>query len=97
VFISRFQKDFIVYAQNRSGYTLTPRAQIYWNWNASVDRLRQYWANAVETGPGVRFRWWDAMLFFSDLLRGVYTVNEGNPRRPNYFDLRAGFWYAITK
>ena len=98
VFISRFQKDFIVYAQNRTGYTLAPRAQIYWNWNASVDRLRQYWANAVETGPGVRFRVVGMpMLFSVDLLRGVYTVNEGNPRRPNYFDLRAGFWYAITR
>ncbi|MDP8979909.1 MAG: tetratricopeptide repeat protein [Acidobacteriota bacterium] len=98
VFISRFQKDFIVYSQTRTGYTLAPRAQVYLNWNASVDRLRQYWANAVETGPGVRFRVVGLPLLFSvDLLRGVYTVNEGNPRKPNYFDLRAGFWYAITK
>jgi hypothetical protein len=22
--------------------------------------------------------------------------NTGNPRRPNFNDLRAGFWYAFT-
>jgi hypothetical protein len=24
-------------------------------------------------------------------------VNTGNPRRPNYLDIRAGFWYAVTR
>ena len=27
-------------------------AQLYWNWNVTVDALGQYWANYVETGPG---------------------------------------------
>ena len=31
-------------------------AQLFWNWNATADALGQYWANYVETGPGVRFR-----------------------------------------
>jgi hypothetical protein len=30
------------------------------------------------------------------VLRGVYTLNRYNPRRPNYFDVRAGFWYALA-
>ena len=106
VFVSRFQNDFLVYAQNRAGYTLARseslgglRAQLYWNFNATADRLHQYWANYAETGPGVRFRF-DAMpksmVFSINLLRGFYTVNQDNPRRPNFFDIRAGFWYAFT-
>ena len=31
--------------------------QWYWNVNAGADLRRQYWANTVETGPGLRFRW----------------------------------------
>jgi hypothetical protein len=36
-------------------------------------------------------------MFHVNLLRGVHLVNQGNPRQPNYFDLRAGFWYAMSK
>ena len=36
------------------------------------------------------------MYFTVNFLRGVYTVNQGNPRRPNFYDLSAGFWYAFT-
>ncbi len=107
VFVSRFQNDMLLYAQNRAGYTLEPleswgglRAQLYWNFNGTADRLHQYWANFVETGPGIRFRFQSlpkSMVFSVNLLRGAYTVNEGNPRRPNFFDLRAGFWYAFTR
>ena len=106
VFVSRFQNDMLLYSQNRAGYTFAPtesldglQAQIYWNFNGTADRLRQYWANYVETGPGIRFRFQGmpkSMLFSVNFLRGAYTVNEDNPRRPNYFDLRAGFWYAFT-
>jgi Flp pilus assembly protein TadD len=106
VFVSRFQNDFLFYSQNRSGYTFARsdalngfQAQLYLNYNLTTDRLRQYWANFVEAGPGVRFRVAAMprnMLFSVNLLRGVYTVNEGNPRKPNYFDVRAGFWYAFT-
>jgi hypothetical protein len=31
-----------------------------------------------------------------NLLRGAYLINTGNPRRPNFNDFRAGFWYAFT-
>ncbi len=104
VFVSRFQNDVLLYSQNRWGYTL-PRLeslgglewQFYWSGNASGDVQQQYWANVVETGPGVRFRW-KAMppswVFAVNALRGAYTSNAGNPRGPNFFDLRAGFWYS---
>jgi Tfp pilus assembly protein PilF len=106
VFVSRFEDDTLLYGQNRAGYTLPQseswggiQAQFFWNANITADRLRQYWANTLETGPGLRFRAQSMpknMLFSVSMLRGVYTINEGNPRRPNYFDLRAGLWYAFT-
>jgi Flp pilus assembly protein TadD len=107
VFVSRFQDDMLAYSQNRAGYTFGQtetaallQAQIYFNFNGTADRLRQYWANYVETGPGVRFKVRNlpkGMLFSVNFMRGAYTVNEYNPRRPNFFDLRAGFWYAFTR
>jgi Flp pilus assembly protein TadD len=106
VFVSRFQDDLLFYSQNRAGYTFAKpesgpllQAQIYWNFNGTADRLHQYWANYVESGPGVRFRLRNmpkGMLYSVNFVRGVYTVNEYNPRRPNFFDLRIGFWYAFT-
>lgn len=107
VFVSRFQNDLLLYAQNRLGYTLPViealgnlQAQFYWNNNGNVDRNRQYWANAIEFGPGIRFRWKSmppSWILSINFLRGVYTLNEGNPRRPNYYDIRAGVWYAFTR
>jgi hypothetical protein len=32
-----------------------------------------------------------------DLLRGFYLLNQGNPFRPNYTDLRIGLWYAFSR
>lgn len=107
VFISRFNNDWLLYERNRAGYTAPVAANLGglqtqwgWNWNAAVDARRQYWANYVETGPGLRFRWQGmpaALVFSVDLLRGAYTLNRGNPRRPNFWDLRAGFWYAASR
>jgi hypothetical protein len=107
VFISRFQDDVLYYSQNRAGYTFASaegwggfESQLYWNGNITADRLRQYWANYVATGPGLRFRFRDLpkSVFFSvNFLRGVYTVNLDNPRRPNFFDLQVGIWYAFTR
>ncbi|MEN6535300.1 MAG: tetratricopeptide repeat protein, partial [Bryobacteraceae bacterium] len=107
VFISRFQNDFVLYDQNRFGLTLPAveplgglQTQLYWNANASADARSQSWANTVETGPGLRLRW-KAMppgwLFSADFVRGAYTRNEGNSQRPNYFDLRIGVWYSLTR
>jgi Flp pilus assembly protein TadD len=107
VFVSRFQDDLLFYAQNRAGYTFAPlegfggfQSQLYWNGNVTGDRLRQYWANYAETGPGFRFRFRDlpkSVLFSVNFLRGAYLVNLDNPRRPNFFDLRIGLWYAFTR
>jgi Flp pilus assembly protein TadD len=107
VFVSRFQDEMLYYSQNRAGYTFAAaegfrglQEQIYWNASATADRLHQYWANYVETGPGLRFRFRNmpkSLLFSVNFLRGVYTVNLDNPRRPNFFDLRIGFWYAFSR
>jgi hypothetical protein len=75
------------------------RAQVYWNFNMTADRNRAYWANFVETGPGVRLRLGgrDHPLDFSiNFLRGVHLINDFNPRRPNYYDLRIGLWYSMS-
>ncbi len=67
--------------------------------NFTGDLKRQYWANFVETGPGVRFHWNgtpDALTMTVSALRGVYLVNQGNPRKPNFDDVRIGAWYALT-
>ena len=103
VFVSRFGNDSLLYSQNRTGYTLRAteafagfHAQFYWNWNGTVDALGQYWANYVETGPGVRFRF-ASVLFSVNVLRGAYLINHGNPRGPNFNDVRVGVWYAFTR
>ena len=107
VFVSRFQNDMLYYSQNRAGYTFAAaegfgglQEQLFWNANATADRLHQYWANYLETGPGLRFRFRNlpkSVLFSVNFLRGAYTINLDNPRRPNYFDLRIGIWYAFSR
>jgi tetratricopeptide (TPR) repeat protein len=108
VYVHRFDNDTLFYSQNRTGYTLRQaetsldglHAQLYWNWNVTTDIKRQYWANFVETGPGLRFRLGGRaapLLFSVNLLRGAYLVNAGNPRGPNFNDLRIGVWYAFTR
>lgn len=106
VYVSRFAHDTLLYSQNRTGFTFRSveiaglHAQLFWNWNATVDALGQYWANYAETGPGVKFRFesWSAPVTFSlSALRGAYLVNQGNPHGPNYNDVRIGIWYAFTK
>ena len=106
LYVSRFNKDWLLYSQNRTGYTFRSaesfgglHGQLFWNWNVTIDQLGQYWANYVETGPGVKFRF-EAMpqpiTFSVSALRGAYLVNQGNPRRPNFNDVRIGLWYALS-
>jgi Tfp pilus assembly protein PilF len=108
VYVHRFDNDTLFYSQNRTGYTLPQaetdldgvHAQLYWNWNVTTDVKRQYWANFAETGPGLRFRLGGRaapILFSVNLLRGAYLVNAGNPRGPNFNDVRIGVWYALTR
>ncbi|HEV2445123.1 MAG TPA: hypothetical protein VGS58_04345, partial [Candidatus Sulfopaludibacter sp.] len=102
IFVSRFQNDSLLYTQNRGGYTVsgeTWKLDFYANVNLVADAQRQYWANFGEMGPGVRFRSSalpNLPVISLTLARGAYTVNQGNPRRPNFFDLRVGLWYAIS-
>jgi tetratricopeptide (TPR) repeat protein len=102
VYVSRFDHDTLGYTQNRAGYTpatLPLQTQLFWNLNFTGDLKRQYWANFAETGPGVRFHWNgtpDALTVTVSALRGVYMVNQGNPRKPNFDDVRIGAWYALT-
>jgi len=95
VYVRRFENDTLLYSQNRTGYTAL-RAQFYWNWNVTTDVKTLYWANYVETGPGLRFRV-APLLFSINVLRGAYLVNTGNPRGPNFNDLRIGVWYAFSR
>jgi Flp pilus assembly protein TadD len=99
VFVSRLGNDFLFYTQNQIGYTVPPfaglRAQFYWNANLTLDVQRQGWANFVELGPGLRFRWAalpPALVFSVNALRGSYLRTD----KP-FNDLRVGFWYALTR
>jgi hypothetical protein len=97
IFVSRFSNDSFLYSQNRAGLGWRD-FQFLWNANATVDAEEQYWANFVETGPGVRFRFAGLpFLFSANLLRGAYLINQDNPRRPNYNEVRVGVWYAFTR
>ncbi len=102
IYVSRFDNDTLLYSQNRFGHDLPGarvRTQVYWNWNATLDLKREYWANFVETGPGVRFHpsWAPPSLLLSiNALRGMYLITNGNPHPPMYNDLRVGIWYAFT-
>ena len=103
VFISRFDNDFLTYTQNRAGFT--PRhiagleTQIFISANFTMDDKRQGWANFVEAGPGIRFRWpWmpPSLMFSVNVMHGAYTISQDGVRKPNFNDVRAGFWYAFT-
>jgi tetratricopeptide (TPR) repeat protein len=103
VFVSRFDNDLLNYTQTRIGFTSSLGAfkvQTFWSDNLTFDVKSQYWANFVETGPGFRFHppgTPSSLAITVGGVRGVYLRNEDNPRRPNFFDFRAGIWYAITK
>jgi hypothetical protein len=107
VLMTQFDHDVILYSQNRAGYTIRAwsglgglQTQWFLAANFITDSRRQYWANAVEAGPGVRFRW-SAMppnwLFSVNWVRGRHSVIEGNPRERMYNDLRVGFWCSLLR
>lgn len=100
-YISRFDKDWLLYSQNRAGRTFRfangLSSQLLLNVNYVRDLKREYWANTVEIGPGMRFRlpWMPPNMFLStDLLHGFYT---GISPKPDYNDVRVSVWYAVTK
>lgn len=98
VFLSRFNNDTLFYPKLRTGYSFG-QVQAYWNSDVTNDTSGQYWANFAETGPGVRFHLPEtpkSLLFSINGLHGVYFTNTGNPQKPNFNDVRAGFWYAFS-
>jgi tetratricopeptide (TPR) repeat protein len=104
VYLSRFDDNAIAYWQFRPGYRLPGsgdfRAQLFLNFNVTADRNRAYWANYAEFGPGIRIRIPRVdppMDFTISAVRGVHLENGDNPRRPNYYDIRAGLWYSFAK
>lgn len=101
VFLSRFDNNALFTWQNRLGQNQGQKAvRLYWNFNLTVDAKRQDWANFVETGPGLRFRW-DGLpqgLYFSvDYLAGWHLMKTMPGREQRFRDLRAGLWYAFTR
>ncbi len=101
VFLSRFDNNALFTWQNRVGQNKADRAlRLYWNFNVTVDAKRQDWANFVETGPGLRFRF-EGMpqgLYFSvDYLAGWHLMKTAPGRDQKFRDLRAGLWYAFTR
>jgi tetratricopeptide (TPR) repeat protein len=103
VYVSRFDNDLLNYSQTKIGFTSAVgpfKVQTFWGNNLTFDVKRQYWANFAETGPGIRFHpphTPPSLAITVAGVRGVYLRNEGNPWRPNFFDFRAGIWYALTK
>jgi Flp pilus assembly protein TadD len=104
IYVSRFDKDWLFYSQHRAGRTFrigeNSAVQLLLNANVTQDAKAQYWANTLEFGPGIKIKapfLPPGAYFSTDFLHGVYTNNEYNPRRPNYNDIRVGFWYAFTK
>jgi tetratricopeptide (TPR) repeat protein len=94
LYMSRFDKDYLLYDQSRAGYVASPHLQLYWNGNFTLDLKGQGWANIAETGPGVRVS--SALLpksmwVSANLSRGVYLTTG-----LTFNDIRLGVWYAFT-
>jgi hypothetical protein len=104
VYLSRFDHDLLLYSQNRLGYSVrlgdVLSLQAHWNLNITADARRQYWANIVESGPGIRLGIQGlprSMRFSVDLLRGAYLITVGNPWPLAFNDVRVGVWYAMSR
>jgi Tfp pilus assembly protein PilF len=95
LYVSQFDKDWLVYSQNRTGVRVARGFDMFWNYNATLDLKRYRWANFVETGPGMRLQVGAGPQLHISVLRGAYLINHFQAR-PNYWDVRAGFWYALT-
>lgn len=95
LYMSRFNKDYLLYDQSRAGFKMNSHVQLYWNGNITADLKGQDWANFLETGPGVRLSsaWLPkSMWVTANLLRGFYLVGG----HTGFGDVRLGFWYAFT-
>ncbi|MCW5965248.1 MAG: tetratricopeptide repeat protein [Bryobacterales bacterium] len=107
VYIHRFNRDTLAISRNRIGHHFGSKVglgglqlQLFLNLNANMDFKREAWANFVETGPGIRFRWaWmpPSVSFTFSTLRGYHPIARSDGRPNTYTDLQAGLWYAYTR
>jgi tetratricopeptide (TPR) repeat protein len=104
IFVSRFNRDFLLYSQTKTGYTFRKseenkfQLQGFWVWSLTTDTKRQAWANFIETGPSARFRFNGlppSMFFIVQGLKGRYFMDY--PAGRMFTDFRAGFWYAFSR
>ena len=56
-----------------------------------MDKVMDYFAEV-----GVYSFRVNPLLFTVNFLRGAYLVNQSNPYRPHFNDIRIGVWYAFT-
>ncbi len=107
IYVSRFDKDGMLFWQNRAGRTFhtwgDSTTQLLFNVNYARDVKNEYWANTIEMGPGVKvhLHWMPRNVYWTtDLLRGAYLegpqVDRHNRHHYNYDDVRVGFWYAVS-
>ncbi|MGH9638894.1 MAG: tetratricopeptide repeat protein [Bryobacteraceae bacterium] len=107
-YIRAFDRDWIGYAQQRAGRTFylgkESSFQALVTANYTRDVQRQYWANTLEVGPGVRFHfpWLPRGVSFSiAFLRGKYLgepyVDRSYRVHSYYNDIRVGFWFGRTR
>jgi tetratricopeptide (TPR) repeat protein len=107
-YVSEFDHDWMAYSQHRVGRTLSQRGrssmQMLWNVNYTRDTKDQYWANTIETGPGVKLHlpWMPQGMYAAlDLLRGMYTrgpyIDSSFRAHASYNDVRLSFWFARTR
>lgn len=106
VYIHRFDRNTLAISRNRIGHHFGKRDslgglqfQLFLNLNANTDFKRQAWANFVEAGPGIRFRWsWmpPSVSFTFSALRGHHPIARTDNRPNTYTDFQAGLWYAVT-
>lgn len=107
-YIRAFDRDWIGYAQQRAGRTFhlgkESSLQALVTANYTRDVQRQYWANTLEVGPGVRFHfpWMPRRVSFSiAFLRGKYLgepyVDNSYRAHSYYNDIRVGFWFGRTR
>nr|MCU0227295.1 hypothetical protein [Bryobacterales bacterium] len=107
VYIHRFNRDTLAISRNRIGHHFGSKEglgglqlQVFLNLNANTDFKREAWANFVEAGPGVRFRWdWmpPSVSFTFSALRGHHTIPRTDSRPNTYTDFQVGLWYAYTR
>jgi len=96
-FYSRYGNDVIGYLQYKEGFRLPAlgdlRTQVFWNLNLAKDSNSDYYNNALEFGPGLRFGFKGIPFpqIGVQLLRGVYLTQGHhihNTGKPNYWDAR---------